>query len=77
MNGPSAFTEMTAILYCTVTKIAALVDFSWNGIFWDRACITLQSSNLVLVRNESDVNTIIMISALFYLCVYGYLRNNN
>ena len=26
-----------AVLYCTVPYIAACVDISWNGIFWDRS----------------------------------------
>ena len=29
--------EWTLELYCTVALIAACVDLSWNGIFWDRS----------------------------------------
>ena len=32
-------TRMTAVLYCTVPYIAARLDVSWNGIFWDRSSL--------------------------------------
>ena len=35
----SEWSWMTAVLYYTVPQIAARVDVSWNGIFWDHSIV--------------------------------------
>ena len=44
---------MTAVLYYTVAYIAARVDFSWNGIFWDRSCQI--QDNVMECRKEAEL----------------------
>ena len=49
---------MTLVLYCTVASIAAHVDVSWNGIFWDRSKVQVYINIFQLV-------TMVTISNLF------------
>ena len=56
--------EMSAILYCMVAYIAACVDVSWNGTFWDRSTpnysvtVTLMGVTFdFLTGNENELHT--------------------
>ena len=46
VNDPNDLTGMTAILYCMVPYIAACVDVSWNGIFWDHSVLLLPANEV-------------------------------